>query len=146
MATPISKTYRNAMEPLVVQEVERQMQQLAPSAMRSVNADDVTAYALNSLPCLYATTEAGWTWQQTRAREELAGQIAAAVCQGLMVVHQAPERSEDRLCSPDSNLFDAQKSLKEISQYLGYPNLTWANLLPAIKHALNQVAQRHQRA
>ncbi|NJR68095.1 MAG: late competence development ComFB family protein [Synechococcales cyanobacterium CRU_2_2] len=142
MVTPVSKTYRNAMEPLVVQEVQRQMQQLAPSALRHVNADDVIAYALNSLPALYATTETGWLWQQSRAQKDLAGQVSAAVCQGLMVVHQTPERSEDRLCSPESSLFAAQKALQELSIYLGCPNLTWLNLLPAIKSTLAQVARR----
>ncbi len=145
MINPPSKTYRNAMEPLVVQEVQRQMQQISPSVAQMVNADDVIAYALNSLPSLYATTEAGWQWQQTRAQKELAPQIANAVCQGMMVVHQAPDRHDNRLCSPDSNLFDAQRALTELSTFLGYSNLNWTNLVPAVKHALAQVAARHRK-
>lgn len=137
-----SRNYRNAMEPLVEQEVKRQISQLAPSAIRSVNPSDVVAYALNFLPALYATTQEGWTWQQARAKKELQGQISEAVCQGLMVVHQSPQRSESRLYSAEDSLFDAQKSLKELSLCLGAPNLTWGSLVPTVKRALIQAAQQ----
>jgi len=137
-----SRNYRNAMEPLVEQEVKRQISQLAPNAIRSVNPSDVVAYALNFLPALYATTEEGWTWQQARAKKELQGQISEAVCQGLMVVHQSPQRSESRLYSTEDSLFDAQKSLKELSICLRTPNLTWSSLVPTVKRALLQAAQQ----
>lgn len=141
MSRPVSRPYRNAMEPLVVQEVRRQMSQLAPGAVRNVNPADVVAYALNFLPALYATTEDGWSWQQTRAKRDLKGQISEAVSQGLMVVHQSPQRSEARLYSAEDSLFDAQKSLKEIALLLGQPQLNWSSLVPMVKQALLQASQ-----
>lgn len=137
-----SRIYRNALEPLVEQEVKRQISQLAPSAIRDLHPADVIAYALNYLPSLYATTEEGWTWQQARAKKELQGQISEAVCQGLMVVHQAPQRSESRLYSDEDSLFDAQKSLKELAICLGTPNLTWSSLVPTVKRAMLQISQQ----
>ena len=130
------------MEPLVVQEVRRQMSQLAPGAIRDVNPADVVAYALNFLPALYATTEEGWSWQQSRAKQELQGQISEAVCQGLMVVHQSPQRSESRLYSAEESLFDAQKSLKELALLLGAPKLSWGSLVPMVKRAILQAHQQ----
>ena len=63
--------YRNAMEPLAIEEIDRQMQQLPIHVAKSINKADAIAYALNRLPPLYATTEEGWTWQQERARESV---------------------------------------------------------------------------
>jgi hypothetical protein len=117
------------------------MSQLAPGAIRNVNPADVVAYALNFLPALYATTQDGWTWQQTRAKRDLRGQISEAVSQGLIVVHQSPQRSEARLYSAEDSLFDAQKSLKEVALLLGQPKLNWTSLVPALKQALLQANQ-----
>ncbi|NJN30984.1 MAG: late competence development ComFB family protein [Synechococcales cyanobacterium RM1_1_8] len=137
-----SKPYCNAMEPLVEQEVQRQISQLPANAIAHVNPADVVAYALNFLPSLYATTEEGWNWQQTRAKRELQGQISEAVCQGLMVVHQSPQRAESRLYSAEDSLFDAQRSLQELALYLGAPNLNWSSLVPTVKRAIFQVNQQ----
>ena len=136
MASLISQTYRNVMEPLVAREAAKQIQQLPTTVKSQLHVDDVIAYALNVLPSLYATTEAGWQWQQSRAQQEFGSQITAAVRQGMMVVHQAPDRSPDRLCVDDSGLFDAQQALSEVASFLGYPKLTWPKLLPAIQHAI----------
>lgn len=73
----------NAMEPLAIAEIERQMQTMSPSVTQSINKDDAIAYALNRLPPLYATTEEGWNWQQERARETLQHLICKAASWGL---------------------------------------------------------------
>lgn len=75
--------YRNAMEPLAIEEIERQMQQLPMQVANSIDKADAIAYALNRLPPLYATTEEGWTWQQERARETLQHLICKAASWGL---------------------------------------------------------------
>ncbi|HAX75883.1 MAG TPA: hypothetical protein DCY88_08615 [Cyanobacteria bacterium UBA11372] len=41
---------RNAIEPLVEEEVERQLQQLPPQMVKYINRVQVLAYALNRLP------------------------------------------------------------------------------------------------
>ena len=75
--------YRNAMEPLAIEEIERQMQQLHPDVASLINKADAIAYALNRLPPLYATTEEGWKWQQERARENQQHHICQAASWGL---------------------------------------------------------------
>ncbi|MFB2876968.1 late competence development ComFB family protein [Floridanema aerugineum] len=85
-----SLVYRNAIEPMVVQEVEHQLQQLPPKMLKYIDPIQVVAYALNRLPALYATSEEGWHWQQERAKTKLKEQITTAVRQGLVAVQADP--------------------------------------------------------
>ncbi|MFB2839785.1 late competence development ComFB family protein [Floridanema evergladense] len=88
--TSKSLVYRNAIEPLVVQEVEHQLQQLPPKILKYIDPVQVVAYALNRLPALYATSEEGWHWQQVRAKTKLKEQITTAVRQALVAVQRDP--------------------------------------------------------
>ena len=85
-----SLVYRNAIEPMVVQEVEHQLRQLPPKMLKYVDPIQVIAYALNRLPALYATSEEGWHWQQARAKNKLKEQISTAVRQALVAVQRDP--------------------------------------------------------
>lgn len=84
--------YRNAIEPLVVEEVKRQLENLPPRLVKYINPAQVIAYALNRLPGLYATSAEGWHRQQQTAKEKLAHQIVMAVRQGLAAVQRDPLR------------------------------------------------------
>jgi Late competence development protein ComFB len=81
---------RNAIEPLVTEEVERQLKHLPPQMVKYINPVQVLAYALNRLPALYATSEEGWHRQQLRARQHLRDQISMAVRQGFAAVQKDP--------------------------------------------------------
>lgn len=85
-----SLIYCNAIEPMVVQEVEDQLRQLPPKMLKYIDPIQVIAYALNRLPALYATSEEGWHWQQVRAKTKLKGQITTAVRQALIAVQTDP--------------------------------------------------------
>lgn len=82
--------YRNAIEPLVAEELERQLQNLQPAVVAYINPAQVIAYALNHLPTLYATSEEGWNKQQEKAKTKLAPEIEMAVKRGLNAVLQDP--------------------------------------------------------
>jgi hypothetical protein len=97
METAQIKPYGNAIEPLIVEEVERQMQQLPPSLVQYLDAAQVTAYALNRLPALYATSVEGWHRQQQRAKEKMAAEIFMAVRQGLAAVQRDPLKTSTPL-------------------------------------------------
>lgn len=92
--------YSNAWEPLVLEEVERQMQHLPPRLVEYLNPAQVIAYALNRLPALYATSEDGWHRQQQRAREQFGDQLVVAVRQGLAAVQRDPLRVSTPLNLP----------------------------------------------
>lgn len=92
MKTITSKSliYRNAIEPMVVQEVEHQLRHLSPKMLKYIDPVQVIAYALNRLPALYATSEEGWNWQQARAKSKMKEQITTAVRQALVAVQRDP--------------------------------------------------------
>ncbi|MBE9226402.1 late competence development ComFB family protein [Phormidium sp. LEGE 05292] len=82
--------YRNALEPIVIQEVEQQLQKLSPNILQYINSAQIVAYALNRLPALYATSKEGWNAQQLRAKKQMKEQIVTAVRQGLAAVQRDP--------------------------------------------------------
>ncbi|MGB3694784.1 MAG: late competence development ComFB family protein [Spirulinaceae cyanobacterium] len=84
--------YCNALEPLVRQEVEEQIQKLPAKLAFYINPHQAIAYALNRLPALYATSEEGWQRQQQKAKEELGDKISIAVRWGINAVIQDPLR------------------------------------------------------
>lgn len=93
MTTPVPDQvplYRNALEPLVINEVTRQLELLSPKLVKYINPEQVIAYALNRLPPLYATSVEGWTKQQEIAKTKLEKQIFLAVRQGLAAVQRDP--------------------------------------------------------
>lgn len=85
-----SIVYRNAIEPIVIQEVEQQLEKLSPNVIRYINSAQIIAYALNRLPALYATSKEGWNAQQLRAKKQMKQQITTAVRQGLAAVQRDP--------------------------------------------------------
>lgn len=92
MQVSLSLSFYNVLEPLVAEEVQRQLQYLPPKLVKYINPAQAIAYALNRLPALYATSERGWQLQQQRAKEKLADQIAIAVRQGLAAIQLDPLR------------------------------------------------------
>ncbi len=103
LANGVKKTmdlYLNALESLVAQEVERQLQNLPPALVAYINSAQAIAYALNRLPPLYATSEEGWNKQQQKAKTQLAQQIESAVKSGLNAVLQNPLKPSTPLQLP----------------------------------------------
>lgn len=82
--------YRNVMEALVIEELERQMQLLPSDLVDYINPAQVIAFALNRLPPLYATSFDGWQKQEIRAKKQFENQIYLAVRWGLTVVQREP--------------------------------------------------------
>jgi len=86
--------YRNALEPLVVQEVDRQVDCLPAKLLKYIEVEKIKAqaiaYALNRLPAMYATSERGWEFQQQKAQEKYGRKIIEAVRQGLAAVQLDP--------------------------------------------------------
>ncbi|MGB5960248.1 MAG: late competence development ComFB family protein [Coleofasciculaceae cyanobacterium] len=65
------KQFINVMEELVVAEAVARVAEIEATSDRVLDVGDISAYALNRLPPLYATTEEGARHQRQRAREEL---------------------------------------------------------------------------
>lgn len=83
--------YRNAMELLVTEEIEQQLQNLPLNIVESINKYEAMAYALNRLPPLYATSLDGYFWQQKQARETLKDLIYKAASWGIKAAQRKRE-------------------------------------------------------
>mgnify|MGYP006302417565 CR=1 FL=1 len=75
--------FKNAMEPLVIAEIDRQLTNFPLEVVQSINKTDAIAYTLNRLPPLYSTTKEGWDWQQERAKETFAALISKVAAWGI---------------------------------------------------------------
>lgn len=139
MSQTPNPTCRNAMEPLVTEEVENQLRQLSTRKAQYINLMDVVAYALNRLPPLYATSEEGWRSQQRRAKQELEKEIKIAVRRGLAAVERDPLRGTSR----PSLSFDLapQVALEKLRRLLQRSDLTWQNLADVIEQSLQRASQ-----
>ncbi len=134
-----AQTYRNVMESLVVDEVEKQFQRLSAKVTSYVNKAEVIAYALNRLPALYATSEKGWEQQRARARKELDSQIVAAVRQAIAAVQRDPLRAVVPLKIGAEQ--ESQAVIQELKELLGQEDLSWRNLVDAVENALIRTAR-----
>lgn len=99
--------YRNALEPLVVQEVDRQVDCLPAKLLKFVEVEQIKAqaiaYALNRLPAMYATSERGWEFQQQKAHEQYGSKIVEVVRQGLAAVQIDPLIPVWNIFAPDNS-------------------------------------------
>lgn len=73
------KQFINVMEELVLSEALARASEVEAASDRALDLGDITAYALNRLPPLYATTEEGADYQRQRARQDLSALIAQRV-------------------------------------------------------------------
>jgi len=121
------------METLVAEEVERQCKALPYKIAKSTSPDEVTAFALNRLPALYATSKRGWQRQLQRGKDEFRAQIVTAVRQGIMAVQRDPLRSEIPLNFQEE---DAAIALQELKVLLQREDLSWQNLTSVVRQSL----------
>lgn len=129
-----TKSSRNVMEVLVVEEVEKQFQSLPPKAANYIKASEVIAYALNRLPALYATSKRGWQRQWHRGKTEMYQKIATAVRQGIIAVQQDPLRANDPLTFPEENA--ALTTLQGLKVLLQREDISWENLTDVVEQTL----------
>ncbi|TAF12234.1 MAG: competence protein ComFB [Nostocales cyanobacterium] len=73
------KQFINVMEELVLTEVIAKVAEIEATSESSLDVGDITAYALNRLPPMYATTEEGANYQRQRAKTELQELISQQV-------------------------------------------------------------------
>ena len=132
---------RNAMEILVVEEVEQQMQALPSRIAEYVNPVEVAAYALNRLPGLYATSQRGWQRQLNKGRTELCERIRTAVRQAIIAVQRDLLRTEIPLSFYKDEESLPLAALEKLKILLQYEDLTWENLADVVEDSLVKTLQ-----
>lgn len=126
--------YRNAMETLVEQEVDRQLRALPPKVASYINRLELIAYALNQLPSLYATSEQGMQHQLQRGRARYGEQVAQAVQRAIAAIRRDPLRSYAPLQEQQSPIL--QDVLYQLRRVLKNERLSWETLPIAVEEAL----------
>ncbi|MTJ12073.1 competence protein ComFB [Anabaena sp. UHCC 0187] len=90
------KQFINVMEELVLTDVIAKVAAIEATSESSLDVGDITAYALNRLPPLYATTEEGAKYQREKAKTELdtliSEQVSGAISAYLDRPNFFPER------------------------------------------------------
>jgi len=77
------KQFINVMEELVLTEAIARIAEIEAISENSLDVGDISAYALNRLPPLYATTEEGAKYQRIRAKAELQELISQQVSEAI---------------------------------------------------------------
>jgi len=112
------KQFINVMEDLVVTEVVARVSEIARDKHEELDVSDITAYALNRLPPLYATTEEGAQYQRQRAHQALRELIVSQVEAGIAQFLNRPE-IPDRKPLDKPVRKDALSQLSELLQSYG---------------------------
>lgn len=110
------KQFINVMEELVVSEVISRVAEIESTSNRLLDVGDISAYALNRLPPLYATTEEGATFQREKAKDELKTLITEQVEQAISLYLDRPEFHPERQVIGKGS--DPNNVFKQVSQLL----------------------------
>ena len=136
----LSRDYVNAMEMLVVEEVNRQLSQYPENLLKYIKRFEVETYALNRLPALYASSQEGLERQKKRGLKDYHGKIQAAVRQALAAVQRDPLRRSTPLVSDDDKEY--QKTLLDLIKHLPKQGDLRRIVASAIRQTVRLTAQQ----
>lgn len=146
----ISQTHKNAMELLVAEEIEQQLESLSWEDKDFINKIEVATYALNRLPSLYASSEEGISWQKRKGQKEYQTQITDTVREALEIVQKDPARFYTPLSSSEQQeMQEAKEALQELSEWLwmyqselSQNNVSWRELIDFIKQIVSHSVEK----
>lgn len=137
----ISQTNQNAMELLVAEEIEQQLQAYPAKVAEAINQIEVATFALNRVPPLYASSKEGLERQKRRGKLEFKKQIKSAVQQGFAAVQRDPLRMSTPLVPQEEReLFEVNATLRELADLVPQRDITW--LVNFVKEVLTKIANR----
>jgi hypothetical protein len=128
---------KNAIEELVIAEIDLQISHLSEYRRVQINLSEVAAYALNRLPPMYATSKVGWLRQRKKAATEMRSQIESAVRRALVSVK--PDALRDISPLPAQEVESHARSLAALQQLLGAEKASWKDIPTALENALMTV-------
>jgi hypothetical protein len=128
--------YSNILENLVFAITERRMQRLEPELQSQIHPEDVSAYALNRLPPMYATTRRGLKQLRQQVKGEMTGQIINVVQEALSRVSRTPSRVLSPLPFDRFNE-ELDGAIAELREILRRDDLTWRNLQTILEEVLH---------
>jgi hypothetical protein len=127
--------YSNILESLVSAIIDRRIQRLDETLQQKLDIDEVTAYVLNRLPPMYATSRRGLQNLRQKIKSEMTNQIINIVKEALSKVSKAPERVLAPLPFEKFNL-ELEDTLKKLREILQRDDLTWRNVAEIVEECL----------
>jgi hypothetical protein len=130
--------FSNVLEKLVLSLAYHQIQKLHPAITNIVDLGEVTAYVLNRLPPMYATSENGFKQLRLRAREVHGKEVVAAIKEAIDVCVNLPKSTKTPL--PLAR-FEAEleESLEQVCWILKRDDINWRNVPFIVEECLQKV-------
>jgi hypothetical protein len=127
----------NVLEVLVMEATERQIDRLEPDIAKLLTREEVSAYALNRLPPMYATSENGYRELRLRVKKELKGDVIIKIREGIVKMSQSPMR---RFLPPPFEQFDHQReeAIAELKALLKEEELSWQSIPEVVAEILRK--------
>jgi len=126
-----AQTYKNVMEAFVQEEIEYQLHnnKALGKTAEFINVLEVATFALNRLPCYYASSLEGMERQRRNIKEkrELKQKISFVVSQAFAAVERDPLRRSTPIVDEEkSDIFDqARQAISQAQDSLPEAELSW---------------------
>ncbi|AFY71389.1 Late competence development protein ComFB [Thalassoporum mexicanum PCC 7367] len=129
--------YCNVLERLVLTLAELQISRLAPEIRDRIDAAEVTAFTLNRLPPMYATSSRGLQQLHQRVKAEFASSINRTLYHAITVIVDSPHRFTTPL---PYDKFDQEQSeaIDQLKLILNRPDLNPKNIAHVVEEVLDQ--------
>ncbi len=135
----LAKTYINAMEILVEEEVNLRLEQLSESHRSYLNRMEMIAHALNQLPVLYATGERGLAYQLQQGKQRHGTKIKQSVQEALATVLHRPVLNYVPINQEAPAAM--RPVLKKIQALLQNRSVNWENLPDIIENLTQYISE-----
>ncbi|MDX1978361.1 MAG: late competence development ComFB family protein [Pseudanabaenaceae cyanobacterium bins.68] len=133
--------FSNVLENLVLSAAQAVAKQVDADVRSQINLAEVSAYALNRLPPMYATSQRGWEVLRRKAKEELAREILLRVKAAFEQVLNRPKRNPQPLPFQKIEL-EYDDALLQLQIILHREDLNWLNLTDIVEQELNSAYRR----
>ena len=134
----VNYQFSNVLEKLVLSLAYHQIQKLHPAIAETVDLGEATAYVLNRLPPMYATSEKGYKSLRLRAREVYGKEVVAVLKEAIAVCVESPNL--EKIPLPLAR-FEAEleESLEQVSWILQRDDINWRNAPFIVEECLHKV-------
>ena len=133
----------NVLEEIVVKEVHNQIAELRAEIQYKINVGEVTAYSLNRLPPLFATSMKGWHHQHNYALTNLQPKISEIVKRGIQTVLLGDPLH--RVTPVHNHLFVTKSgALHQLGQILRRKYLRWRDVPSLVQEIVDKSSYLRQ--
>ncbi|MBD2177793.1 late competence development ComFB family protein [Pseudanabaena sp. FACHB-1998] len=129
--------FSNVLEKLVLSLAYHQVQKLHPAIAETVDLGEATAYVLNRLPPMYATSEKGYKSLRLRAREVYGKEVVAVLKEAISVCVESPNL--EKMPLPLARFeAEVEEAIEQVCWILQRDDITWRNAPFIVEECLHR--------